>query len=147
MSVSNRNRLKRRPPVSVASPAPTYQLKITLDEITPQIWRRIHVAGMVTLNRLHTVIQKAMGWRGEHPHEFVVKGRRYGVPEPDEPHYEVEKEWLMTLREAAPVEGATFDYTYDLGDSWNHEILVELIESVMEPLHHPRCLSGACVSA
>ncbi|OLC17955.1 MAG: hypothetical protein AUH29_00355 [Candidatus Rokubacteria bacterium 13_1_40CM_69_27] len=62
-----------------------YQLKITLAEVEPPIWRLIQVSGSVTLDRLHTVIQKAMGWRDAHLHEFEVRGRRYGVPEPDEP--------------------------------------------------------------
>lgn len=123
-------------------PGVVYQPKVTLDEIEPPISRRIHVSGDTTLSRLHTVIQKVMGWKDAHLHEFEVKGRRYGVPDPNEPEYEVEHDWRILLRETVPVEGMTFRYIYDLGDNWTHEILVEKIETPTEPLRYPVCLSG-----
>lgn len=42
------------------APGPVYQLKVTLLEVEPPVWRRIVVPGTMTL--LHAVIQKAMGW-------------------------------------------------------------------------------------
>jgi hypothetical protein len=42
------------------------------------------VRGDVTLERLHTVFQKAMGWRDAHVHEWIVGDRRYGRPEPED---------------------------------------------------------------
>jgi hypothetical protein len=83
-----------------------------------------------------------MGWRDVHLHEFEVGGRRYGQPEPDEPHYKVEPEWKLTLRAAAPTEGAQFRYVYDLGDGWGHELLVEAIQTPARPLKYPVCLAG-----
>ena len=121
---------------------PVYQLKIALLEVDPAVWRRLQVDGSLTLERLHTVIQKAMGWQNAHLYEFKVRGRRYGVPEPDEPEYEVEPVWKITLREAAPAEGASFLYLYDLGDNWTHEVLVEQIETPDKPLRYPVCLAG-----
>jgi hypothetical protein len=106
------------------------------------VWRRIQVPGSITLERLHAIIQKTMGWRDVHLHEFEVGGRRYGQPEPDEPHYKVEPEWKLTLRAAAPTEGARFRYLYDLGDGWGHEVLVESIQAPAAPFKHPGCLAG-----
>jgi len=103
-----------------------YVLRITLEGVEPPVWRRLQVAGSVTLERLHAIIQKTMGWRDVHLHEFEVDGKRYGQPEPDEPHYKVEPEWKLTLRAAASAEGARFRYVYDLGDGWGHEVVVEL---------------------
>jgi len=100
-----------------------YILRITLKAVDPPVWRRVQVVGSMTLERLDMVIQKAMGWRNVHLHEFEVDGRRYGQPVPDEPHYKVEPEWKLTLRAAAPAEGARFRYLYDLGDGWGHEVL------------------------
>jgi Plasmid pRiA4b ORF-3-like protein len=119
-----------------------YILRITLEEVEPPVWRRVQVPGSITLERLHTVIQKAMGWRDVHLHEFEVGGRRYGQPEPDEPHYKVEPEWKLTLRVAAPTEGARFRYVYDLGDGWGHDVLVESIHAPAAPFKHPACLAG-----
>jgi hypothetical protein len=117
-------------------------LRITLEEVEPLVWRRVQVPGSITLERLDMVIQKAMGWRNVHLHEFEVDGRRYGQPEPDEPHYKVEPEWKLTLRAAAPTEGARFRYLYDLGDGWGHEVLVEAIQAPATPLKYPVCLGG-----
>ncbi|HEV2055542.1 MAG TPA: plasmid pRiA4b ORF-3 family protein [Methylomirabilota bacterium] len=119
-----------------------YVLRITLEEVEPPVWRRVQVPGSITLERLHTVIQKAMGWRDVHLHEFEVGGRRYGRPEPDEPHYKVEPEWKLTLRAAAPTEGVRFRYVYDLGDGWGHEALVEAIQAPTAPFKHSACLAG-----
>jgi hypothetical protein len=100
------------------------------------------VRGDLSLERLHTVFQEAMGWQDAHLHEWTVSGRRYGQPEPDEPHYDVEKGWLLTLREAAPAAGARFEYLYDFGDSWAHEVLVERIDPPDPELRVAECLAG-----
>jgi hypothetical protein len=122
--------------------AAVYVLRITLEEVEPPVWRRLQVAGSVTLEGLHTIIQKAMGWHDAHLHEFEVGDRRYGQPEPDEPRYKVEPEWKLSLRAAAPAEGARFRYVYDLGDGWRHEVLVEAIQTQAGPLKYPVCLAG-----
>jgi hypothetical protein len=133
---------KPRPPSThPAAATPIYQLRITLADIEPPIWRRIRVRGDLPLHRLHAVFQKAVGWQTSHLHEWIVGGRRYGEPEPDEPHYEVEDESQMTLREAAPTEGARFEYLYDLGDNWTHEVVVEKINPP-GAAGSPECLAG-----
>lgn len=131
-------------PARAVSPAPVYQLKLTLTEVTPPVWRRLRVRGNLSLERLHTVFQKALGWQDAHLHEWTVGGRRYGQPEPDEPEYdvEVEKEGLLTLREAAPTEGTRFEYLYDFGDSWAHDVLVERIDPPDPKPRAPECLAG-----
>jgi len=50
--------------------SPVYQLKISLNHIRPQIWRRILVQGIMHLGRLHDVIQVVMGWKDYHMHHF-----------------------------------------------------------------------------
>ena len=44
-----------------------FQFKITLLDIEPAIWRRIHVRDC-TLDKLHEHIQTAMGWTNAHLH-------------------------------------------------------------------------------
>lgn len=121
---------------------PVYQLKISLKAIEPPIWRRVRVRGSILLPRLHKVIQRAMGWHDAHLHEFIIQNVRYGEPEPDEPHYQVKAERNFSLREVAPRAGMRFEYVYDLGDGWQHDVIVERIEVSAEPLRSPVCLDG-----
>jgi hypothetical protein len=51
-----------------------YQLKITLQEIEPAIWRNLQVRRQVRLDRLHLMIQAAMIWTNSHLQEFLIKG-------------------------------------------------------------------------
>ncbi|NUK18206.1 plasmid pRiA4b ORF-3 family protein, partial [Streptomyces lunaelactis] len=46
------------------------QIKVTLADIRPPIWRRLQVPADLTLDRLHLVIQTAMGWENYHMHLF-----------------------------------------------------------------------------
>src|SRR5262249_4876887 len=64
------------------APAVVYQLKITLKDIRPPVWRRVQVKDC-TLARLHDVIQASVGWDGYHLHAFDVGGEEYGEPDPD----------------------------------------------------------------
>ena len=50
-----------------------YQLKITLRNVKPSIWRRLLVPGNLNLQRLHLVIQDAMGWENCHMHSFEAR--------------------------------------------------------------------------
>ena len=54
-----------------------YQLKISLLETQPQIWRRFVVPAGITLDRLHDVIQIVMGWEDMHIHEFRIGNKVY----------------------------------------------------------------------
>lgn len=69
-----------------------YQLKITLRGLRPLIWRRFEVPGEYTLDRLHRVIQRVMGWTDSHLHEFIVRGRHYGTSDPEWGMRQVESE-------------------------------------------------------
>jgi hypothetical protein len=118
-----------------------YQLRITLSEVSPPVWRRVLVPGGYTLDRLHRVIQYAMGWQDLHLHSFDIDGQQYGEPDPvgelslrDE---------LDTRLDAVAGKGDIFRYTYDFGDWWEHEVTVEDV-SVAEPDEwYPACLDGA----
>ncbi|WP_431950567.1 plasmid pRiA4b ORF-3 family protein [Actinacidiphila sp. bgisy167] len=39
--------------------------------------------------------------------------------------------------------GAHFVYTYDFGDSWEHLITVEQVQTASAGLHYPYCVDGA----
>lgn len=49
------------------------QLKITLKESKPPIWRRIEVRDSMTFNELHSTIQIAFDWQNSHLYGFDVR--------------------------------------------------------------------------
>jgi hypothetical protein len=127
-------------------PAPTkiFQLKISLDEIQPSIWRRLRVPGDVSLFKLHFIFQIAMGWTNSHLHEFHIGDQYYGIPDEDAwDTREIKEEKEYRLEQVIPSKGFQFSYLYDFGDSWEHTILVEDILESMDGEICPRCLDGA----
>jgi putative DNA-invertase from lambdoid prophage Rac len=121
-----------------------YQLKITLKDIRPPIWRRVQVRSDATLAQLHWVIQISMGWTNSHLHSFNIQGNEYGVPMPefDFDDMKVRDEQTVKLSKVIPGEKFKFSYLYDFGDSWEHEILVEKVLEVDPTFDYPNCITG-----
>ncbi len=57
-----------------------HQLKVTLKDTQPPIWRRIVVPSDFTLAELHDVLQETMGWHHSHLHDFRIGKVTYGDP-------------------------------------------------------------------
>jgi hypothetical protein len=123
-----------------------YQLKITLLDSEPPIWRRIQVRDC-TLDELHQHIQTAMGWTNSHLHDFEIEGKRYGDPELLDDGYEdfdaVDSTMTM-ISDLVPESGKrfAFKYEYDFGDGWQHEILFEGCPTAEKRRKYPICLEG-----
>lgn len=127
------------------TPAPVYQLRITLLGIKPPIWRQLHVPATMTLAELHDTIQLGMGWENGHLHEFRVGGeRRIGLTGMDfmdpEDDNEDENEVLLSAVLAEP--GQRMVYVYDFGDNWKHDVLLEAVHVPTKPLRFPVCIAG-----
>jgi len=118
-----------------------YQLQVTLEGVSPPVWRRLLVPGGYTLDRLHRVIQCGMGWRDCHLHSFEAGGVQYGVPDPDS-DLAVHDEMDFRLDQVA-VKGDRMRYTYDFGDWWEHEIEVEDVTPADPEHRYPSCPAGA----
>ena len=122
--------------------AAAYQLKVTLEGIAPPIWRRLEVPGDMDLEKLHEVIQVAMGWTNSHLHQFIVGETFYGIPDDDpDDLLEAKDERRCTLARIAKKTGTNFVYQYDFGDNWEHLIVVEDIRAGRTPAP-PKCLAG-----
>jgi hypothetical protein len=120
---------------------PIYQLKVTLKDTKPPIWRRLLVPADVTMRRLHDILQIVVGWQGSHLYMFEV-GREYiGEPDPEE-WREVRPAKTTKLGQAAPAAGAKLVYEYDFGDSWRHDILVEKVLPAQSGANYPLCIAG-----
>ncbi|HTE18226.1 MAG TPA: plasmid pRiA4b ORF-3 family protein [Armatimonadota bacterium] len=115
--------LPRPPARRGRKPTPrALELRITLAEIEPPIWRRVRVPDAYTLDQLHRVIQLVFGWLDYHLYDFRVGERRFEAP-----HEEAEGEdtTAVRLHDLALSKDARFTYTYDFGDYWVHEIVVQ----------------------
>ncbi len=124
-----------------------YQFKITLLESRPPIWRRIQVKDC-TLDKLHEHIQTAMGWTNSHLHQFKVGDQLYGDPMLMEENMEEMGYKDSTTTKISDLLPKTnkrfrFQYEYDFGDSWEHEVLFEGIVRAESKVKYPRCLEGA----
>jgi hypothetical protein len=122
------------------APGQIYQLKITLKDIQPPVWRRVQVKDC-TLSRLNAIIQTSMGWDGYHLHVFQVGGEEYGEPDPDG-MMEYESSRRVKLSQLMAQGIKKFTYTYDFGDNWEHTIQIEKTLPAEPGVHYPRCIDG-----
>jgi len=117
-----------------------YQLKITLIDSKPKIWRQIIVNPETLLVDLHRIIQTTMGWTNSHLHVFKGKDEEYSPIE-----FEVENaknSRIIKLNKILKTEHHFIQYEYDFGDGWEHEILLEKILEEDEKNQVPRCIGG-----
>jgi hypothetical protein len=121
-------------------PAQVYQLKITLRDIKPPVWRRVQVKDC-SLAKLHDFIQTCMGWDGYHLHAFEIGGEQFGEPDPDG-MMETEDSRKVKLSQVVGQGFKKFTYTYDFGDNWEHIIQIEKTLPAEPGVHYPRCTDG-----
>ena len=56
-------------------------LKITLDDVEPKVVRRVEVPLSIRLDRLHAVLQAALGWTNSHLWELRARETGWGIPD------------------------------------------------------------------
>lgn len=117
-----------------------FQLKVSLADVAPPVWRRVLVPGAYTLDRVHRVFQCVLGWQDCHLHSFDIDGAQYGVPDP-EGELTLRDE-LDTRLDAVATKGGRFRYTYDFGDWWEHEVTVEDVFGADPEERYPLCSAG-----
>jgi hypothetical protein len=95
------------------------------------------------------IVFATMGWTNSHLHEFTVNGRSFGRTEPRaEPMSHVLSDRSATLAAVAPDVGTSFNYNYDFGDDWNHQITLPSTRSSRPELPRtPRSASTATAPA
>jgi len=119
-----------------------YQLKVTLDGITPLIWRRLQVPASVSLKKLHGVLQTAMGWENSHLHQFEARDEIFGDPDPEFGADNIDEARVRLDKVLIRVKD-TMHYEYDFGDGWRHKIVLEEIDKAGEGAIVPVCTGGA----
>ncbi len=124
-----------------------YQFKITLKDSHPPIWRRIQVRDG-TLDKLHGRIQTAMGWTNSHLNHFKIGDQYYGDPLLMDENFEefgYEDSTTTKISAIVPRNGKRFhfEYEYDFGDSWWHDVLFEGCVRAEPGVRYPICVEGA----
>jgi hypothetical protein len=122
-----------------AGPAPVYQLKVSLRGAKPPIWRRLLVPADISLARLHAAIGAAFGWHGGHMHVFETGYGEFGRADRELGH---RADGSVTLEQVAPAVKDKIRYTYDFGDDWVHDIVVEKVLAPDPSRAYPRCVGG-----
>lgn len=126
-----------------------FQFRISLQDITPDIWRRIQVPENYSFWDLHVAIQDSMGWLDYHLHQFKIDTATnetitIGIPPDDfddDDEY-TEPGWKVRIAKYFKRPGDSAYYEYDFGDNWAHEILFEGILLAEKGVKYPQCIAG-----
>jgi|TARA_B100001964_G_C14245348_1_gene607137 hypothetical protein len=73
------------------------QLRINLEEIKPEIWRRFLIQDDISFEKLHNIVQEVMGWENYHLYEFHIGDVTIT---PEEEGYNVAESSLHKLTES-----------------------------------------------
>ena len=121
-------------------------LRIKLDDVEPAVVRRLEVPLTIRLDRLHLVLQAAMGWTNSHLYEIRACDVGWGIPDPDfgDGPLDAAKARLVDVLE--DVGGRSLKYLYDFGDGWEHSIRIERITDAVPGIVYPRLIeaTGRC---
>lgn len=138
-----------------------YQLKVTLKHLSSPVWRRLEIDSRISFQELHNLIQIAFEWENCHLHSFSVrKSNGVNIANQDveigsldeadlfgivletityEEKDEIVGDWLLKEKDKCL-------YTYDYGEDWEHDIILEKIIQPTENVFYPRCVKAKGIS-
>ncbi len=119
-----------------------YQVKVTLQDLRPPVWRRLLVPPDIPLNEFHVVLQIAMGWADLHLHGFRIRTKRPQRQRRSWMHLEPQDEEVLRLCDVLQREKEAIFYEYDFGDDWEHRIVLEKILPPDPGRALPVCIKG-----
>jgi hypothetical protein len=119
-------------------------LRIELEDIKPLIWRRVAVPISVNLKAVHSVIQAAMCWLDCHLWQFEANRRRYSLLIPNDSDWNARTTNAAKTRLSSLIaDGVTeMTYIYDVGDNWQHWVVVEKVIDATVGTRYPQFLGG-----
>ncbi len=119
-----------------------YQIRVYIKKISPIIWRRILVRSDSTIVDLHYILQIAFSWNNSYLHQFVIRGKCYGISWDggicfsDNPHKVKLKDFHFRTKER-------FIYEYNFFSDWQFEIRIEKTLPLNPKKTYPVCIGGA----
>lgn len=79
-------------------------------------------------------------WAGDHHlYAFDVAGRSYGDPARVD---DVKDDMRLTVTGVLKSGVRRFTYTYDFGDDWEHDIVIEAKKAAVDGRRYPGCTAG-----
>jgi hypothetical protein len=122
------------------------QLRIDIKGAKPKIWRRILVQDTMTYESFHYLIQDVFEWENEHLYEFSTLNGIYTDSEYEDEfslfsHENKDASQYVIGEDLRNIKDK-ISYTYDFGDDWEHEIVVEEILEYDEDQQYPKCIKG-----
>ncbi|HXK55056.1 MAG TPA: plasmid pRiA4b ORF-3 family protein [Gammaproteobacteria bacterium] len=118
-----------------------FQIRISLSDVEPAVWRRLLLSSSTDLAELHQIIQIAMGWSNSHLHQFTANHQQYGVPD-TEFGDSIAPERGKRIGSFLKHENQWITYEYDSGDCWEHVITLERILPYHPGEAGPSCIDG-----
>lgn len=119
---------------------PVIDCTVELLDMSPKVWRRLLVPGSIRLDKLHRVLQAAMGWEDSHLHAWTIGDERYGMQFDDYPDGELDEAAYTVVGTVGRV--GQLLYEYDFGDSWDHVVDVNAVTRHGRGLSKAVCLDG-----
>lgn len=122
------------------------EIKVTLEDVEPEVSRILQVPADIRLDRLHLTLQAAMGWTNSHLYMFEAAQVTWGLPAPDfgSEDLPANKHTLLDVMEDTGKK--TIHYIYDFGDNWEHKIKIGKFSDPVTDELYPRLLTvtGKC---
>ena len=124
------------------------RIRVTLDGAQPAIWRELDVRGALSLDALHQVLNRAMGWHDCHLHRFSTDAAH-----PYETYFLTDfdvaegtpgvEESAVRIDQVLGMVGDELTYLYDFGDGWQHTVTVLSVRPAGTDDPTATCLDGA----
>lgn len=119
---------------------PLKVLELTIKLQDTNVWRKVLVHDFIELEELHIVIQASMNWDNKHLSSFEINGKSYSD---EETAMETDGEdWTEILLKDVLRDAKKFQYIYDFGDDWNHEIEISSVLTHDSRMQYPVCIGG-----
>jgi hypothetical protein len=109
-----------------------YELKITLKNTHPPVWRRCIIPHGLTFAQLTVVLNRIMGWHGNQSYNFIFPSQEIFIAEGRNAYpVECQSKGLLdgasTCADRYIESNPWFVYTYGLDRNWEHRVTVECI--------------------
>lgn len=126
-----------------------YEIKVSIRDTHPPVWRRLQIPEGITFHELNAIIQLAFDWCGYHAYNFEVgatlheEGVFIELPELDDgwEYYETKNSKKEKIDKYFK-EYKRMKYTYDFGDDWIHDIIIEKTVETDIKLVNPICIKA-----
>lgn len=119
-----------------------FQVSVSLRGVRLPVLRRLLVPAETRLDRLHLILQAAIGWSGAHHHQFRLGDLIFMAPGHESRIMPGADERAVRLDDILHREEAAYSYEYDFGDRWSHELVLERVLDVPTKDTRPICIGG-----